>query len=88
MNNLNSLLHQRSPNNRRSVSYVRPERTTDNSRNSPKETLINCLSGRIAALRGARNLNIFLYMPRFLRSVRLALHPAQTINQHFPKAAR
>jgi len=48
-----------------------------------KETLINCLSGRIATLRGARNLNIFLYMSRFLRSVRLALHPAQTINQHF-----
>jgi hypothetical protein len=36
-----------------------------------------------ASLRGARNLNIFLYMPRFLRSVRLALHPAQRINQHF-----
>ena len=50
-----------------------------------KKTLINCLSGRIAALRGARNLNIFLYMPRFLRSVCLALHPAQTINQHFLK---
>jgi len=30
-----------------------------------------------------RNLNIFLYMSRFLRSVRLALHPAQTINQCF-----
>ena len=51
-----------------------------------KETLINCLCGRIAALRGARNLNIFQYMPRFLRSVRLALHPAQAINQHFPNA--
>ena len=47
------------------------------------ETLINSLCGRIVALRGARNLNIFLYMPRFLRSVRLALHPAQTINQCF-----
>jgi len=47
------------------------------------ETLINCLCGRIAALRGARNLNIFPYMSRFLRSVRLALHPAQTINQGF-----
>ena len=47
------------------------------------ETLINCLRGRIAALRGARNLNIFLYMLRFLRSVRLALHPAQAINQRF-----
>ena len=52
-----------------------------------KETLINCLSGRIAALRGARNLNIFLYMSRFLRSVRLALHPAQAINQCFLKEA-
>ena len=50
-----------------------------------KETLINCLCGRIAALRGARNLNIFQYMPRFLRSVRLALHTAQTINQCFLK---
>ena len=48
-----------------------------------KETLINCPCGRIAALRGARNLNIFLYMLRFLRSVRLALHPTQTINQGF-----
>ena len=53
-----------------------------------KETLIYCLYGRIAALRGARNLNIFLYMSRFLRSVRLALHPAQTINQGFLKDAR
>ncbi|MDR0310285.1 MAG: type II secretion system GspH family protein, partial [Acidobacteriota bacterium] len=52
-----------------------------------KETLINCLRGRIAklfTLCGARNLNIFLYMPRPLGSVRLALHPAQTINQRFP----
>ena len=48
-----------------------------------KETLINCLCGRIAALRGARNLNIFLYMPRFLRSVRAAQYPAQTITQSF-----
>ena len=48
------------------------------------ETLINCLRGRIAALRGARNLNIFLYMLRFLRSVRLAFHPAQAINKRFP----
>ena len=50
-----------------------------------KETRINCLSGRIAALRGARNIKIFQYMPRFLRSARLALHPARTINQGFPK---
>jgi hypothetical protein len=48
-----------------------------------RETLNNCLSGRIAALRGARNLDILFYMPRFLRSVRLALHPAQTIIQRF-----
>ena len=47
------------------------------------ETRVNCLSGRIAALRGARNLNIFLYMSRFLGSVRLAIHPAQIINQGF-----
>ena len=47
------------------------------------KALINCLCGRIAALRGTRNLDIFLYMPQFLRSVRLALHPAQTINQRF-----
>ena len=53
-----------------------------------RKTLINCLCGRIAALRGARNLNIFLYMLRFLRSVRLALHPAQVINQRFLKAIR
>ena len=50
-----------------------------------KKTLIYYLCGRIAALRGARNLDIFLYMPRFLRSVRLALHPAQIINQRFLK---
>jgi len=37
-------------------------------------------------LRGTRNLDIFLYMPRFLRSARLALHPAKAINQHFLKA--
>jgi len=66
-----------------------------------RETLINCLCGRIAkvqcrAVRYSkqvqfvpvcciyRNLNIFLYMSRFLRSVRLALHPTQTINQCFP----
>jgi hypothetical protein len=48
-----------------------------------KETLNKWLRGRITALRGARNLNIFLYMPRFLRSVRLVLHPAQPFIQHF-----
>ena len=36
---------------------------------------------RIVSIRSIyRNLNISLYMPRFLRSVRLALHPAQAIN--------
>ena len=48
-----------------------------------KEALSNCLCGRIAALRGARNLNISLYMPRFLRSVRAAQYPAQAITQSF-----
>jgi len=47
------------------------------------ETLINCLCRRIVALRGARNLDYHVDMSRFLRSVRLALHPAQTINQGF-----
>jgi len=70
--------------------------------------LINCLYGRIAIAempRGAgqdiplniltRNLNIFLYMLRFLRSVRksakrqtfhiIYYFAAQTINQHFVK---
>ena len=60
-----------------------------------KEMLINSLYRRIAALRGARNLNILLYMLRFLRSVRVSakrqtLHSiyyfaAQAINQCFPK---
>jgi hypothetical protein len=39
------------------------------------EALNNCLSGRIAVFGGARNLNTFVYMPLFLRSVRFALHP-------------
>jgi len=47
------------------------------------ETLINCPCGRIAALRGARNLDYPIDMSRFLRSVRLALHPARIINQGF-----
>jgi hypothetical protein len=62
-------------------------------RRSFYETLINCLCGRIAALRGARNLDIFPNMPRFLRSVRksasrqtlrsIYYFAAQTINQRF-----
>ena len=55
-----------------------------NKTNYTKETLINCLCGRIAALRGTRNLDYPFDMSRFLRSVRLTLHPAQTINQGFP----
>ena len=51
------------------------------------ETLINCLCGRIVALRGTRNLDYPFDMSRFLRSVRLALHLAQTINQGFHKGA-
>ena len=47
------------------------------------EMLINYLCGRFTALRGARNLDIFPYMSRFMRSVRLTLHPVQAINQHF-----
>ena len=51
------------------------------------ETLINCLCGRIATLRGAVT-SICTYTPRFLRSVRLALHPAQAINQGFHMRVR
>ena len=60
------------------------------------ETLSNSLCGRIAIAetpRGTRNLNIFLYMPWFLRSVRVSskwqtLHSisnfaAQRITRHF-----
>ena len=47
------------------------------------ETLARCLCERIAALHGARNLNILIgYMP-LLRFVRLALHHAQAFNQRF-----
>ena len=40
------------------------------------KTLIDCLGWLIVALHGAYNLDIFLYMPRLLRFVRLAIHPA------------
>ena len=73
---------------RREIDIFGDELTSFRQRCKPKKALINCLYGRIAALRGARNLDIFLYMPRFLRSVRLALHPAQTINQCFPNVSR
>ena len=49
-----------------------------------RETLIHCLCGRIAVLRGTRNIGYHVDMSRFLRSVRLAFHPAQAINQGFP----
>ena len=52
-----------------------------------QEPPINCLCGRIAALRGTRSLDYPVDMPRLLRSVRLALHPAQTINQRFLREA-
>ena len=59
--------------------------TMDNTLQGQRETLINSLFGRIAALCGARNIKIFLYMPRFLCSVRLAFHPARRINQCFQR---
>jgi len=52
------------------------------------EMLINCLCGRITALRGARNLGYPDDMSRFLRSVRFVLHPVQTIYQHFRKSKK
>ena len=54
-----------------------------------KERLIDCLRGRmlaLSALRGTRKLAYRFDMSRFLCSVRLALHPAQRINQRFPKS--
>ena len=47
--------------------------------------LIKWLRGRIATLRGTRNLAVYRILSRFLRSVRLALHPARSINQSFFK---
>ncbi len=52
-----------------------------------KETLIKWLRVRIAALRGTRNLAVYRILSWFLRSVRLALHPARSINQCFLKNA-
>ena len=46
--------------------------------------LQNCLHGRIAALRGARNLAVYRILSRFLRAVRLALHPARLVLQRSP----
>jgi hypothetical protein len=48
-----------------------------------KETPNKCLRGRIAALRGTRNLAVYRILSRLLRSVRLALHPARRLIPHF-----
>ncbi|MCX8518747.1 MAG: hypothetical protein ORN21_01260 [Methylophilaceae bacterium] len=48
-----------------------------------RERLQNRLRGRIEALRGARNLAVYLILSRFLRAVRLALHPARLVLQEF-----
>jgi hypothetical protein len=53
-----------------------------------KEVLINWLRARIAALRGTRNLAVYRILSRFLRSMRLALHHARSINQRFLKRIR
>ena len=58
-------------------------RTSLQKQKTLKETLINCLYRRIDTLHGTRNLDYPVDMSRFLRSVRLALHPTQTINQGF-----
>ena len=44
------------------------------------DTSIKSFSRPIAALRGARNPHVFLHTFRFLRSVRLALHPAKSFS--------
>jgi hypothetical protein len=52
------------------------------------EVLYKWLRGRIAALRGARNLAVLLVLSRLLRSVRLALHPARPLLQGSLKIRR
>lgn len=47
------------------------------------ETRNKCLHGRIAVLRGTRNLAVLYVLSRLLRSVRLALHPAQSLLTSF-----
>ena len=42
------------------------------------EISINIFFGRITVLRGTRNLDVQPHTPRFLRSVRLVLHPNNT----------
>ena len=49
-----------------------------------QEALINCLRKRSAALGGAQKLVYPIDMSRFLRSIRLASHLVQRINQYFP----
>jgi len=50
-------------------------------------TAINTFFGRITALRGTRNLAVYCILSRFLRSVRLALHPKSCIysSAHYVK---
>jgi hypothetical protein len=48
-----------------------------------KETRNKCLRRRIASLRGTSNLAVYCILSRFLRSVRLALHPAQRLTSCF-----
>jgi len=50
-----------------------------------KETPIKYLRGRVATLLGARNPHVCLYTFRFLRALRLALHPARQLNPRFLK---
>ena len=42
-------------------------------------TFLNIFFRRIAALRGALNPHVSTYTFRFLRSVRLALHPEESV---------
>ncbi|PIV47914.1 MAG: lipoprotein signal peptidase [Gallionellaceae bacterium CG02_land_8_20_14_3_00_60_115] len=53
-----------------------------------RETPNKCLRGRIAALRGARQLAYLFDMSRCLRSVRLVLHPARRFLQRFPSTVQ
>ena len=47
------------------------------------EKLPKYMRGEIAMLRGAQNPHVFTYTFRFLRSVRLALYPAQAFVSGF-----
>ena len=48
-----------------------------------REVLQKRLRGRIALWRGARNLAVYRILSRFLRAVRLALHPDRLVLQEF-----